>query len=86
MPIWFRGRYLGIHPAALKHRTEEDIVRVIGTSIRVDTEEAHGRRDIVAVAGWDMGGMPTVVLINTRRGLIFHANKPCDAFAYMFTP
>lgn len=85
MPVWFEGRRLGIHPAALRHKTEEDIERALRTNIRVDTEGAHGRQDIAAVAGWDMRGLPTVVLINTRLGLVFHANKPCDEFLYMFT-
>ena len=84
MAIWFQGRHLGVHPSALKHRTEEDIERVLRRNIRVDTERIYERQDIVAVAGWDMKGLPTVVLIDTCQALIFHANKPCDEFGYMF--
>lgn len=68
----------------MRHKSEEDIERVLRTRIKVDTESVHGRSDIVAVAGWDMRGLPTVVLINTEQGLVFHANKPCDEFLYMF--
>ncbi len=59
MPVWFEGRHLGIHPAALRHKTEEDIERALRANFRVDTEGAHGRQDIAAVASWDMRGLPT---------------------------
>lgn len=85
MPIQFRGQSLGIHPSALRWRTEEDIERVLRTNVRVETDHLHGRHDIVAVAGWDTRGLPMVVLVNTRLALVFHANKPCDEFRHMFS-
>lgn len=84
MPIWFYGQPLSVHPAALKHRTVKDIERVLRRNVRVDTDQVHGRQDIVAVAGWDMQGLPTIVLINVSQALVFHANKPCSEFLYMF--
>ena len=42
---------------------------MLRANIRVDTEGTQGRQDIVAVAGWDMEGLPTVILINTRFGM-----------------
>ena len=59
MPVWFEGRRLGFHPAALRHKTEEDIERALRANFRVDTEGAHGRQYIAAVASWDMRGLPT---------------------------
>ena len=85
MPVWFQGRHLGFHPSALRHKTEEDIERALRTNFRADTEGAHGRQDIAAVAGRDMKGLPTVVLDQYPPRTIFHANKPCDEFLYMFT-
>lgn len=84
MRFRFLGDDLDIHPAALRHKTEEDIEETLRTYFRMGDESADRRADVLAVAGWDSKRLPTVVLINTRIGVIFHANTPCDEFLYMF--
>ena len=74
MRFRFLGHELEIHPTAPRHKTEEDIEETLRTCFRMDHESVHNRADVLAVAGWDSKRLPTVVLINTRIGVIFHAN------------